>query len=415
MNRICRKLTATALFGAISLLAISRASAADWPQWRGPARNGISPEKFTWPASGPKQLWKTPVGEGYSGVSISNGRVYTMGATNDWDTVWCLNGRTGAVVWKYSYPCMNPDRPYPGPRATPTIDGNFVYTVSYNGQLMALNATTGALVWSVDYIKDFGSKIFGSNRHGFAGSPVVEGNLLLANVGGKGASVVAFDKITGKVVWKSGDDRPTSSSPVTFALGAQRIVAMFGESGLFGYNLTDGNPLWRVESKCDGNNLNSTDPVVIGDKLFITSGCGGSIAGGGCFLLKVTNSGATEVYRNSNLSSQIASPVFIDGAIYDCTGYLSREGMVCLDANTGEIKWKNAKVCGGLISAGNNLIIQSVKGELIVAEASPVGYKEIGRVPVLTGQCWTTPSLANGCVYCRNTAGDVVCLDLNAK
>ncbi|HUT57186.1 MAG TPA: PQQ-binding-like beta-propeller repeat protein [Phycisphaerae bacterium] len=391
--------------------------AYDWPQWRGPNRNGVSPEKITWPASGPKQLWKAAVGKGYSSVSISHGRAYTMGSTNspDVDTVWCLDAKTGTVVWKYSYPCHNPDKQYPGPRATPTVDGNLVYTVSYSGQLHALNAETGAVVWGVDYMKDFGSRIRGSNRHGFSGSPLVDGNLLLANVGGKGASVVAFDKTTGNVVWKSGDDPPTFSSPVTFALGAQRIVAMFGASGLFGYNLADGKLLWNVESKCNGNVLNAPDPVVNGDKIFITSGVGGPGSGEGCFLLKIADGNATAVYRNTNLLSQIASPVFIDGVLYCCSGYVSRKGMVCLDFDTGDIKWKNPKVCGSLIAAGNRLIIQSVTGHLIVAEASPDGYKEIGRAPVLTGRCWTAPSLANGCVYCRNTAGDVVCFDLSGK
>jgi len=322
--------------------ADSAVRAHDWPQWRGPNRNGVSPEEITWPASGPKQLWKAAVGEGYSGVSVSRGRAYTLGNTNGVDTVWCLDAKTGTVVWKYSYPCKSPRTGYPGPRATPTVDGNFVYTVSYFGQLLALNAETGTVVWGADYMKDFGSRIRGSNRHGFSGSPLVDGNLLLANVGGKGASVVAFNKTTGTVVWKSGDDPPTFSSPVTFALGAQRVVAMFSASGLFGYNLADGNPLWNIESKCSGNNLNAPDPVVSGDRIFITSGFGGSADGGGCFLVMITNSSAKEVYRNTNLSSQIASPVLIDGFLYGFTGYVSRKGMVCLDFDTGEIKWKNA-------------------------------------------------------------------------
>jgi len=240
----------------------------------------------------------------------------------------------------------------------------------------------------------------------------VDGNLLLANVGGKGASVVAFDKTTGKVVWKSGDDPATFSSPVPFTLGAQRMVAMFSASGLFAYNVADGNLLWNVESKCEGNNLNCPDPVVGGDKIFVTSGIE---AGPGCFLLAITNNSAKKVYGNTTMSSQIASPVVIDGVVYGFTGYVSRKGMVCLDFNTGELKWKNEKVSGALIAAGNKLVIQSARGDLIVAEASPDGYKEIGKTPVLTGQCWTPPALANGCVYCRNTKGDLVCLDLSGQ
>ena len=392
------------------------AGAHDWPQWRGPTRSGVSTEKITWPASGPRQRWKAPVGRGFSCVSISHGRDYTMGSPDlENETVWCLDARTGAEIWKYSYPCHNPDTEYPGPRATPTVDGNFVYTVSYKGQLFALNAATGAVVWSVDYMKDFGSKISGSNRHGFSGSPLVDGNLLLVNVGAKGASVVAFDKITGKVVWKSGDDPPAFSSPVALTLGAQRIVAMFSASGLYAYDLADGKPLWNVGSKCNGNNLNAPDPVTSGDHIFVTSGVDGSGPGEGCFLLTITNRTAKKVYSNTNMSSQIASPVLVDGVLYGFSGYVSRKGMVCLDFKTGDIKWRNAKVCGSLIAAGDKLLIQSVDGYLVVAEASPDAYKELGRTRVLTGRCWNAPTLADGRLYCRNTAGDVVCLDLSGK
>jgi len=399
------------------------AGGQDWPQWRGPNRNGISAEKITWPAAGPKQLWKAAVGEGYSSVSVSGGRAYTMGSSkvdgiNEEDTVWCLDAKTGAVVWKYSYVCHQGGSPnYPGPRATPTVEGQFVYTVSYKGQLHALNAATGAMVWSVDYVKDLHGRITNSNRHGISGSPLVDGDLLLAPVGGKGASVVAFDKATGKVVWKSGDDPPSFSSPVSFTVGDQRLVAILSGTGLFAYKLADGKPLWNVPWK-NAEDLNTPEPILLGDKVFVTCGSGGKGSpGSGCGLFKITNDGLQEVYHNSNLSSQFACPVLIDGCIYGFDGYVSRKGMVCLDVNTGEIKWKNEKLSGSLIAAGNKLIIQAMTGHLVVAEASPEGYKEIGRAPVFTraDQCWTPPALANGCVYCRNTKGDVVCLDLSGK
>ena len=388
-----------------TVAAVSRVSGADWPQWRGPDRNGIASGKINWPSPGPKQLWKAAVGEGYSSVAIRNGRAYTMGNADGQDTVWCLDAKTGAVVWKYSYPCPAV-KDYPGPRVTPTVDGNLVYTVSRNGNLFALDAAKGAVVWSADYVKDFGAKL---PRWGFAGSPLVDGKLLLVNAGGAAASVVAFDKSAGQVVWKSGTDVAGYSSPVIATLGDQRIVLMFSATGLYGYNLADGKELWNAKWTTPAG-VNASDPMVFGDKVFLTSGYGS-----GCTLLKITNTSAEEVYKNRDFSSLSGNTVFIGGFLYGYTGKSDAPVLACLDPNTGVVKWKNAKAGGSLIAAGNNLIIQAYDGSLIVAEADPAAYKEIGRATVLTGACMNPPSLANGCVYCRNEAGDVVCLDMSAS
>ena len=222
---------------------------------------------------------------------------------------------------------------------------------------------------------------------------------------------VAYDKTTGGVVWKSGDDGAGYSSPVTISLGAQRIVAMFSATSLFGYDLTNGNPLWKTDWKTAGN-VNASDPIPIGDTIFIASGWGA-----GCGLFKVSNSSSIEVYRNKNLANQAANPVLIGGLLYGFTGLANKSVMICLDPNNGNIQWKNEKASGTLIAAGNNLIIQSNTGNLLLAEAAPGAFKELGvtTAPVLTGECITSPSYAKGCVYCRNTAGDVVCLDLSSK
>ena len=335
-----------------------------------------------------------------------------MGYISPDDVVWCLDAKTGAVIWKYSYPCGTP-KDYPGPRATPTVDGNLVYTVSYQGQLFALDAAKGTVVWSVDYVKDFGAKL---NTYGFSGSPLVDSNLLLVNPGGPGASVVALDKTTGKVVWKSGDDAAGYSSPVIFALGTQRMVVMLGAKGLFAFNLADGKPLWNTEWKTY-NGRNAADPITFGDKVLISSGYASNYgAGGGCCLLKVTNSGVTEVYRNKSFCSHFSSPVLIGDALYGINGHNNEHPvLICYDPNTGDIKWEKPDVGTALIAAGNTLLVQSAKGDLIAIEATPEAYKEIGNAPVLTGKCCTAPSLANGFVYCRNPKGDVVCLDLRGQ
>jgi len=184
---------------------------------------------------------------------------------------------------------------------------------------------------------------------------------------------------------------------------------MFSGNGLYGYNLSDGKELWNAKWITQSE-INVADPVIFGDKVFLTSGYGT-----GCTLLKITDTSATEVYKNKDFACHTGSPVLIGGFLYGYTGQVGTPTLVCLDPNTGGVKWKDAKGGGSLIAAGNNLIIQSVNGSLIVAEADPGAYKEIGRAAVLTGACWTAPALANGCIYCRNTAGDVVCLDLSGK
>jgi len=406
------------LFAAVPL-----ARAADWPQWRGPARNGISAEQVAWPAGGPKQVWKADVGEGYSSVSVSQGRAYTMGLVEGQETVWCLDAKTGAVIWKYAYPgprtTDTPRRkarpsgfqdPYADvPNSTPTVDGKLVYTVSRQGNLAALDAEKGTLIWSADYMKDFGSKKL---RWGHAGSPLIEGELLFVNVGVEGASVVAFNKATGKVVWKSGYDAIGFASPLAVTFGGQRTVTMFSATGLFAYNLADGKMLWNAEwaSHHDGN---AGDPIIFGDKVFISS-----TYGVGCCLLKVTDKGATEVYRNKKFQSHFPSPVLIGDMLYGITGHINAKPvLVCLDPNTGDFKWEKPEVAAsGLIAAGNTLLVQSAKGALVAVEATPAGYKEIGSAPALPGGvCWTPPSLAEGRIYCRNAEGDVVCLDLSGK
>ena len=399
------------------------AMAADWPQYRGPNRNGISPEEIHWPTSGPKQLWKASVGIGYSSVSISKGRAYTMGNPEGQETVWCLDAMTGAVIWKYGFPgplvkatigkkaasgFQNPAGKCPN--ATPSVDGNYVYAVSRDGNLVALDAAKGTLVWSADYVKDFGSKSYATTTWGFAASPLVDGNMLIVQVGAKGASVVAFDKTTGKVIWKSGDDAVSYASPLIVTLGGQRMVAMFSAKGLFTYNLADGKPSWAVEWETHSD-ANTADPIFFGDKVFLTSDYGK-----GCCLVKITSDDAEEVYHNKKFESHFPCPVMIGDAIYGITGHInSKPKFICYDPITADIKWEKEGLGTGLIAAGKTLLIQAANGNLVAAEATPSGYKEIGNAPALTGLCWTPPSLANGLVYFRNAEGDVVCLDLGGK
>jgi len=419
------------------LLTAPLTKADDWPQWRGPNRNGTSSEKITWPASGPKQLWKAVVGTGYSGVSISKGRAYTMGLADGLDTVWCLDAKTGAVIWRYAYgglirpPELRPppdvingaeQHTWPGPLATPCVDGNLVYTINQNGILLALDSEKGKLAWSVDFKKDFDGKKPGD--WGYGSSPIVDGDLLLAVVGAKGGQIVAFDKATGKMVWKNGDGGASWNSPVTFALGTQRAVAIISSSkGVSTFNLADGKPLWHF----GWNNTAWADALVFGDQILASSAYGK-----GSLMLKATPDSATEIYRNKNFQSHFPCPVMVGDRVYGMSGYIGHDdktvSLICFDWNTGAIKWEKPEGGNGLIAAGNILLIQAADGDLIAAEASSDAYKEIAKVPAVRGwkaigkkliaqdgSCWTTPSLANGCVYCRDGEGNVVCLDLGEE
>ncbi|MGI8966758.1 MAG: PQQ-binding-like beta-propeller repeat protein, partial [Limisphaerales bacterium] len=201
--------------------------AEDWPQWRGPNRDGISQEKdwlVQWSTEGPKQIWKAAVGIGYSSMSVSQGKLYTMGNIEETDHIFCLDTNSGKEIWNHSYPCSSKDpNGFPGTRCTPTVDGKFVYTVSRQGNLFCLEAATGKVVWSKDYQKDYQAKV---PRWGFSTSPLVEKNLLIVETGARGAALIAFDKTSGKEIWKVGDDAAGYSSPIAFSQSGERCVAI---------------------------------------------------------------------------------------------------------------------------------------------------------------------------------------------
>jgi outer membrane protein assembly factor BamB len=384
----------------------SPANAVDWPQWRGINRDGRSTEEISpasWGKDGPKQLWKKQVGTGVSSMAVRGGRLYTMGNNGGMDVVFCLDAATGAEIWKHTYPQALDARQFEGgPAGTPTVDGDKLYTLSHEGDLFCLAAASGKVVWSKNLQKDFGGS---RERWGYAGSPLVDGNLVIVDSGGAGASTVALDKTTGALKWKAGDDGPGYSSPIAFNLAGTRCVAVFKGDALVGLNAANGQELWRYRWKTSYD-VNAPTPLVFGDKIFITSGYGT-----GCALLQVGPGKATEIWRNKNMRSQLASPVLVQGYIYGIDGNVGGGELRCLDLGNGEIKWKQNIGGGALISAGGHLLALNERGELIVAEASPTSYRELARAQVLGGHCWVAPAVADGKIYCKNNQGTLVCLD----
>jgi outer membrane protein assembly factor BamB len=393
-------LSATAVLALLTLGPFT-SSGGDWPCWRGPDRNGISPEKgwqAKWPAEGPKQLWKASVGTGFASFSASGGRVYTMGNSTNTDWVFCLEADTGKRVWGQSYPCpLDPKNFEGGPCATPTVADGRVYTFSRKGQLFCFDAAKGTVIWSKDLHGELGLEI---PTWGCASSALVEGATVVVNMGSAG---VALDRASGKVVWVSAKSAGAYATPVPFNIGSERCLAILSRQSLVAVKAADGQQLWSYPWKTDYD-VNAADPIVAGDKVFISSGYnhGGAV-------LKVAGQTPEKVWENKNLRNHFNSCVLWQGHLYGPDD----NGLRCVAFETGDLKWTYPEFGkGSLMVADGKLVGLSEKGELIIAEPTPAEFKPIARAQVLKGKCWTTPLLSNGHIYCRNAVGDVVCLDV---
>lgn len=403
-------LPCTSLAALLSLMMVeSPGSALDWPRWRGPAANGISAETGTaleWPKEGPRQVWKANVGVGFSSVSVHKGRVFTLGNQNDQDVVWCLDSATGAPVWKHSYAStLDPKYYEGGTSATPTVDGEHVFTFGRHGDVFCLEAATGKVVWGKNLAKDLGLNV---PDWGFAGSPLIDGNLVLLNAGAHG---VALDKLSGKVVWSSGTEASGYSTPLVFDMNGTRAVALFTAQTLAAVDVATGRKLWSHPWKTSYD-VNAADPILFGDALFISSGYNH-----GCALVRFKDGAPKLVWENKNLKNQINSSVHLDGFIYGFDGDAGpKSPLRCIDAKTGEVRWTQTGIgAGALCAVENRLLVIGDKGELLLVQAAPDAFKSLARAQVTGGKCWTTPVISNGRIYVRNASGSLLCLDATAK
>lgn len=382
--------------------------AGDWPQWRGPVRDGTTTEVVSvpaWPEGGPTRLWTAAVGTGFSSLAVSQGRVFTLGNANETDTVFCLSADTGQVVWRHAYACpLDPNLYEGGPSATPTVEGGRVYTLSKFGHLFCFDAATGAVLWRTNLIADLGLQ---KPVWGFAGSPLIAGNKLILNAGGHG---LALDKRTGDVLWLSNNNRTGYSSPVPYQHDGVPAVVMFSQRRVVGVAIEDGRLLWS-HAWATQYDMNIADILPFNGNFFITS------FNRSAALVNVVGGSSALVWQKRHLST-ILSPGVVRGqhlyAFHDDTDTPAEGELRCLDLNTGELAWSAPMWVGSLIAADHRLIILAGNGELILAEASPQAYVELARARVLGGRCWTLPALADGRLYCRNAAGDVVALALAA-
>lgn len=389
-----------------ALLAFPLIVRADWPQWRGPAHDGISKETAWSPQwqGAPKILWRAQVGAGFSSITVAEGRAFTMGLDGKTETVYALSTSTGKIAWKHGWPSVFKAQFYEGGTSgTPIVDNGSVFVLGQSGDLVSLSAATGKVLWQKNLATELGLEI---GTWGLTGAPLVDGERLLLNAGTTGTAV---NKKSGEVVWKSGTDATGYATPVPFSLGGKPAAAIMGKEAVHVVERASGRVLWSHPWKTKYD-VNAADPIVLpGGKMLVSSGYGHGAA-----LLSFDAGGAKEVWKNTKWRAQMNPGVVIGGHVYGFDGQAdSRPALVCLEVATGTVAWKQEGLgMGSVIAAGETLIVLSEKGELVTAPASPKGFTPLSRGQILGGKCWTVPTLANGLLYARNWKGEVVCVDM---
>ncbi len=414
-NNNQRSFSLSAAVALATAVVSSNAGAADWPNWRGPAKNGISSETgwtHQWPHSGPAVLWRASVGSGFSSVSVAGGRAYTTGNTGNRkdtdksrqkDIVYCFDAASGQSLWTHAYRCpLDPKYYEGGTSATPTVHGGRVYTISKNGLVFCLDAASGKVMWRRDLVKEHG---LGLPTWGFAGSVLVLNDLLILNAGTHG---IALNREDGSLRWNTGKGKAGYSTPVEYQVAGKTCLAVFGENTLAGVAAQNGSLLWKIKWKAM-HDENIADPVVLNDRMLVSSHLGKR-----CSYFELKPGGLTEIWQNRNMLCWMSSPVARGKHLYGMDA--RRKALQCMEIETGKIVWSEKGFgLGQLMLADGKLIVLSDAGRLVVADASPGGYRELAAARILTGKCWTVPVLANGRLYARNAAGDLVCLDVAPK
>lgn len=382
----------------------------DWPYWRGPTRNGMSAEKDWNPKAlegGANILWESHVGAGYASVTVKDGFLFTMGNISHTDYVYCLKAETGEEIWRFAYDC--PVRSYPGAFATPVIEDSRVYSMSRNGDVHCLDAETGKKNWSVNIVTKFKAE---KPKYGFSGSPVILGDKLILNGGKYG---LALDRHTGEKIWASGPGQAGYATPVIYSYGGRTCAVVFSHRRLNGVDIETGKRLWQFPWIFD-DGADSADPVVVGNRVFISTAYRN-----GATVIDFTDNNPKQVWFRKDIQDEFGSSIYKDGYIYvphgdtrHRTAYLK-----CIRFDTGEEMWsRNTGHCS-LIYADGKFIVLNQWSELLIMKASKTGCQDLSRAKVMetssSNRCWTAPVLANGKIFIRSSAGDLVCVDVSKK
>jgi outer membrane protein assembly factor BamB len=399
---------------AAAVLAVTtvHGAATDWPQFLGPTRNGAyagPPLADAWGASGPKVLWRKQVGQGFAGPAVVGNRVILFHRVGSEEVLESLDAANGNSIWRYAYrTTYRDDFGFDeGPRAVPVVADGVIYTFGAEGQLHAVDFAKGTRLWSEDTMKRFAVP---KGFFGAAGSPLVDGTRVIANIGGEKAGIVAFEAKTGKVLWTATDDDASYSSGVGAVIGGRRSAVFLTRDSLVGLDPESGavqfQRRWRARLAAS---VNAATPLVVGDQIFVSAQYGP-----GAGVLRVNGSQLVDVWASDDvLSNHYATSVFYNGHLY---GFHGRQefgpSFRAVEFQTGMVKWSQEQFrAGSVLLAGDRLVITREGGELILAAASPQSFRPVARAQILQGVVRPYPALADGLLYVRNE-NTLLCLDL---
>jgi outer membrane protein assembly factor BamB len=394
------------LSGTAGVTAVA-ADDGGWPQFRGPQRDGTTRNDIatSWPESGPPVLWRKSIGDGFSEVTVADGRLFVMFADEESEIAMALEDPSGEEIWRTPLGPRFDEVFGDGPRATPVVAGGMLYTLTSEGKMHALEVGNGKVVWSHDLVEEYGSAV---PRRGFAGSSLVEGDLLIVEAGGSdGRAFLAFDRKTGEQRWSTGEGPAGYSSGIAATIdGVRQMIFARTRGNEVVSLLPDGKVHWRHEWKESGP---IAMPIFIPPNRVFAS----TARDTGSILLSVdTVDGVAvvdEVWATRFMKNHFSSSVLVDHYLYGFDNATLR----CISAKTGEKLWaKRGFGKGTLVSAGGMLLVLSDAGVLALIEATPEAYREQGRFQALTGKAWTAPALANQRLYVRDE-DELACLDLS--
>jgi outer membrane protein assembly factor BamB len=416
------------------LAGIGRAD--DWPQWRGPNRDGVWREsgiaqRFKSSELTPK--WRVEIGSGYCGPTVSHGRVYVMDLIirpTTMERIHCFDEKSGKKLWSHEYECAYGRVQYPaGPRASVTIDGGKAYALGSTGRLHVLDAASGSIVWQKDLDQQYSIDL---PNWGITAAPLIHENLVVLHIGGRGACVIALNKDTGDEVWRALSDPAQYSAPIVVQQAGQPVVICWTGGSVAGLAANTGKVLWRYEWKPRKMPIGVATPVVEGDRVFFTSFYDGSLLlrlrGDKPEVEKLWQIAGRDERNTEALHSIISTPVFENGFIYGVDSYGE---LRCLDAADGHRVWEDKTAVPTarwstihFVKNGGRYFLFNERGELIIARLSPKGYDEISRARLLEpteeqlrqrgGVCWSHPAFANKHIFARNDK-ELVCASLAAE
>ena len=413
---VSARIQALVLLCCVVLNSSSRVFSQDWPQWRGPNRDGWATGASLptdWPKRELKTVWRVPLGDGYSAPVIVGGKLYTHDREQEDEFVYCLDAATGKRIWRHGY-----SAPYkmhdaatghgPGPKSTTTIAEGRVYAFGISSILTCLDAATGQVLWMHDLKKEYEAE---PAEYGTAGSPLVDGAIVVVPVGGKqGGSVMAFHKDTGLLAWKAvPGELPSFSSPIAADLGGVRHILTFTEKHFVGIRARDGSLLWKYPFTTSYRQ-NAVTPVVVGD-LVIASGLGKF-----AFALRVEKNGdgvkMAEMWKNRDLRIYMSSPVVVGDFIYGLGG---ENKLTCVNIKSGKTAWAGGdfgEYCS-IVVAGDRLLILDTSAQLSVIQADPTAYREVVQSKVSNAPTWSHLALVGNRIFVRDRQ-QLACLELGS-